>query len=86
MLSTIGSYVMAAGFVLTAIYLIHSLFKGAKAPANPWGGSTLEWEAASPPVHYNFDGPVPATGDPYDFDRVEYDPEIKGYVHKPLKA
>jgi cytochrome c oxidase subunit 1 len=84
--STIGSFVMAIGFVLTAIYLLHSLFKGAKAPANPWGGATLEWQTSSPPPHYNFDGEAPKTGDPYDFDRVVYDPETKSYHHKPLEA
>jgi cytochrome c oxidase subunit 1 len=77
---------MAIGFFLTAIYLIHSLFKGARAPKNPWGGVTLEWEAQSPPVHYNFDGDAPKVGDPYDFERVEYDRATRSYRHKPLKA
>jgi cytochrome c oxidase subunit 1 len=84
--STIGSYVMAAGFFLTAIYLIHSLFKGAKAPQNPWGGVTLEWQAESPPVHYNFDGDPPKVGDPYDFDQIEYDRETRSYRHKAATA
>jgi cytochrome c oxidase subunit 1 len=82
--STLGSYIMAAGFFLTAAYLIHSLFKGARAPMNPWGGATLEWQAASPPVHYNFDGDPPKTGDPYDFDQVVYDAETDSYHHKPV--
>jgi cytochrome c oxidase subunit 1 len=84
--STIGSYVMAAGFFLTAIYLIHSLFKGAKAPQNPWGGVTLEWQAESPPVHYNFEGDPPKVGDPYDFDQIEYDRETRSYRHKAATA
>ncbi len=84
--SSIGSYVMAAGFFLTAWYLLRSLSKGPKAPMNPWGGVTLEWQAASPPVHYNFDGDAPKTGDPYDFDRVEYVPEEGAFRHKPLSA
>ena len=82
--STVGSFVMAIGFVITAVYLIRSLFNGPKAPMNPWGGVTLEWQAASPPVHYNFDGDAPKTGDPYDFDRVKYDPETKSYHHEAL--
>jgi cytochrome c oxidase subunit 1 len=33
--STIGSYLLGLGFVLMAGYLLHSLFRGAPAPANP---------------------------------------------------
>jgi cytochrome c oxidase subunit 1 len=83
--STIGSYIMALGFFLTAGYLIHSLIRGRRAPMNPWGGATLEWQAASPPVHYNFDGPPPPVGDPYDFDRVHYDPKTRSYHHGALR-
>ena len=78
-LSSIGSYLMAAGFVITAIYLLHSVFAGRRAPANPWGGATLEWQCASPPPTQNFDTP-PVAGDPYDFSDLEYDARIGGYV------
>jgi len=45
--------------------------KGERAPANVWGGTTLEWQTASPPVHENFvDDPVITTG-PYDFEGAE---------------
>ena len=81
-LSTVGSYLMTVGFVLIAVYLLHSLFAGRRAPANPWGGATLEWHCASPPPAHNFDEPPPA-GDPYDFDGLEYDARIGGYVHGP---
>jgi len=77
-LSTIGSYLMAAGVFLTAYYLIHSLFKGERAPANPWGGRSLEWQCSSPPPHDNF-AKAPTVGDCYDFTPLEYVPEEKGY-------
>ncbi|RJP21905.1 MAG: cytochrome c oxidase subunit I [Candidatus Omnitrophota bacterium] len=80
-ISTIGSYVMAVGFVVCAAYLIHSLFRGRKAPANPWGSATLEWRCASPPPHDNFSAP-PTVGDPYDMSDVRFDPQIGGYVFK----
>ena len=64
--SSIGSFVMAAGFFLIAFYLLHSLFRGKKAPANPWGGRSLEWQCASPPPHANFSEP-PHVGDPSAF-------------------
>ncbi len=86
-LSTVGSYLMTVGFVLIAVYLLHSLFAGRRAPANPWGGATLEWHCASPPPAHNFDEPPPA-GDPYDFNDLEYDARIGGYVYgtRPVAA
>jgi cytochrome c oxidase subunit I len=49
-----GATVLALGYLLPGIYLIWSLFHGRKAPPNPWGGSTLEWQTASPPPRQNF--------------------------------
>ncbi|MBI2840049.1 MAG: cytochrome c oxidase subunit I [Acidobacteria bacterium] len=77
-LSTWGSYLMAVGFFLMAGYLLHSLFRGRKAPVNPWGSATLEWQTSSPPPHDNFPE-APAVGDPYDFSNLEYDPSLPGY-------
>ena len=84
--SSIGSFIMAAGFILTAIYLLRSLFVGRKAPMNPWGGATLEWQTASPPPKENFIGDPPLTGDPYDFDRVVWDPAERAFHHLPLSS
>jgi cytochrome c oxidase subunit 1 len=80
-LSTIGAFVLAIGFVITAAYLLHSLFRGRRAPANPWGGATLEWRCSSPPPVHNFDHPPPVS-DPYDYRAVEYDPRLEGYVFR----
>jgi cytochrome c oxidase subunit 1 len=79
--STIGSYLLGLGFVLMAGYLLHSLFRGAPAPANPWGGATLEWETSSPPPTHNFDHEFEA-GDPYDLDDLRRDLSSGGYVRK----
>ncbi len=78
-ISTLGAYFMALGFLITAVYLIHSLFRGAKAPANPWGGRSLEWQCTSPPPHDNF-AVTPRVGDCYDFSIVEWDDAQQGYV------
>jgi cytochrome c oxidase subunit 1 len=78
-ISTIGSYIMAVGFLMTAAYLIQSLISGEKAPANPWGGRSLEWQCASPPPHDNFKE-QPRVGDCYDFSIVRWDESQKGYV------
>jgi len=78
-ISSLGSYLMAAGFFMTAWYLVKSLYRGRPAPANPWGGGSLEWQAASPPVMHNFTD-EPVGGDPYDYSNQAYDPAIGGYV------
>jgi cytochrome c oxidase subunit I len=78
-ISTGGSYIMALGFVITGIYLLHSLFAGKKAPANPWGGASLEWQCTSPPPHDNF-SKTPRVGDCYDFSAVRWDETQQGYV------
>lgn len=78
-ISTIGSYIMAAGFFWTLYYLVQSLFSGAKAPSNPWGGRSLEWQCTSPPPHDNFKT-TPSVGDCYDFSVVKWDEEEGGYV------
>ena len=78
-ISTGGSYIMALGFVITGIYLLHSLFAGKKAPANPWGGASLEWQCTSPPPHDNF-SKTPRVGDCYDFSAVHWDEKQQCYV------
>ncbi len=78
-ISTLGSFIMAAGFVLCAVYLAHSLVAGKKATANPWGSVTLEWRTAPIPPHDNF-AVTPTAGDPYDYSQVRYDAKTGGYV------
>ena len=79
--STIGSYVQLVGFLLMAAYLYASLKGGKKAPANPWGGNSLEWHCQSPPIHLNFEE-APTVGDCYDYSQMVFDPETNGYVPK----
>ncbi len=80
-LSTLGSFVMGVGFMVAAAVLIHSLFRGRPAPANPWGAATLEWQTASPPPHDNF-AETPPVGDPYDVEVWQLDPATGGYVRR----
>ena len=76
--STVGAFALGGGLVIAAGVLVHSLFRGQKAPANPWGAATLEWQCSSPPPHNNFDDP-PTVGDPYALNRVVYDPDTRSY-------
>ncbi len=69
LISTIGSWLLATGLIIIFGNLIRSLFKGNKAPMNPWGGKTLEWTISSPPPPENFiESPVITSG-PYDFGK-----------------
>jgi len=79
-ISTLGSYVLTVGLFVILFNWIHSLKKGAKAPANPWGSNSLEWHTASPPPHHNFDEEVEGT-DPYDYRAWKYNPDIDGYEY-----
>jgi cytochrome c oxidase subunit 1 len=81
-ISTAGGYLFVGGLVLVAVNMIRSLFVGRQAPVNPWGAASLEWECASPPPRENFASPPPV-GDCYDFDGLEYDQQIQGYVKVP---
>lgn len=65
--STVGSWILGAGLVLTAVLFIRSLRSGKAATANPWGGATLEWMTSSPPPTENFDRRPVVTHGPYDF-------------------
>ncbi len=85
LVSTVGSYLLAVGFVIMAAYLLHSLLRGKPAPANPWGSATLEWQAPSPPPPDNFVSP-PTVGDPYAVEEWRYDARVGGYVRREATA
>ncbi|MFG0334307.1 MAG: cytochrome c oxidase subunit I [Maioricimonas sp. JB049] len=77
--STAGAMLLGFGLMLCAGVLVHSLLRGRKASANPWGSATLEWKCSSPPPHHNFDWP-PVVTEPYEYDHILYDPAHKGYI------
>jgi cytochrome c oxidase subunit I len=54
LITTIGSYVLALGLLLTLINVLVSLRRGALAAANPWDADSLEWSTPSPPPPFNF--------------------------------
>ncbi len=68
--STVGSFLLLVGFLVHLGVFIHSLVAGKTAPANPWGGLTLEWLADSPPDEHNFHHEPIVKHGPYDFDAV----------------
>ena len=65
--STAGASVLAVGFTMPAIYLIHSLFYGEKVGDNPWMLPGLEWRTSSPPPTENFEKMPVVTWEAYEF-------------------
>ncbi len=55
LLTSLGSFVFAIGVVLTLVNAAASYGRGVAAGPDPWGGTTLEWFAPSPPPVHNFD-------------------------------
>jgi cytochrome c oxidase subunit I len=70
-LSSAGASILAVGFVLPAIYLTYSWYKGPIAGPNPWGAKGLEWEAPSPPPTENFPVTPIVTTPAYAYTREE---------------
>jgi cytochrome c oxidase subunit I len=53
--STIGSFVLGIGVLVTVVNVLLSIKRGQKAGNDPWQGNTLEWFTPSPPPENNFD-------------------------------
>jgi len=54
-LSSIGALVLGVGILVMLINLIYCIFKGEKAPSNPFGSKSWEWQTTSPPPTENFE-------------------------------
>ena len=57
LVSSAGTAVIALSVLIFIVNAVRSYRRGAAAPDNPWGASTLEWASASPPPAYNFEHP-----------------------------
>src|SRR5450755_3776102 len=55
LISTIGSFILSAGILVTVINIAHSFKHGRIAGPDPWKANTLEWFTTSPPPVNNFD-------------------------------
>ena len=72
-LQPINVFITWAAFVMGASQLVFvgnffwSIWRGEKVDRNPWQSATLEWTAASPPPHGNFEMEPRVTHGPYCF-------------------
>jgi cytochrome c oxidase subunit 1 len=55
LISTIGSFLLGIGVLLTVVNALRSYRNGKIAGNDPWHGNTLEWFVQSPPPVNNFD-------------------------------
>jgi len=75
-LSSAGAVILALGYLLPLLYLGWSLFRGARAPGNPWQATGLEWSTTSPPPVDNFDTLPIVDAPPYDYRPNVIPPDV----------
>ena len=65
---SISAFCLAAAQIPFIINIFMSLYYGQKVDRNPWGATTLEWSAPSPPLpHVNFESTVEVYREPYEY-------------------
>jgi cytochrome c oxidase subunit I len=70
MFISIAAIITFTAQAIFAINFVYSIFKGKRAPQNPWNSNTLEWTAPINPGHGNWEGEIPAVYRwPYDYSK-----------------
>lgn len=69
---------VGAAFQLVFFWnFFYSIFKGKKAPMNPWRSTTLEWTAPVEHIHGNWPGELPEVHRwPYDYSKPGHDEDF----------
>ena len=84
-LSTIGAFVLGISMLVAIVNLIMSFWNGKRAPRNPWGATSLEWQAPTPPTLYNFEKP-PILHEIYNYDDLVEIEEDRWERRAPIEA
>jgi cytochrome c oxidase subunit 1 len=88
--STMGAYTIFAGMLVLLYAVVSSWRHGPIAPANPWGGKTLEWAVPNPIPLENFEVLPVVIADAYGYgegdpgilpEAIEPEPEPVGAGH-----
>ncbi|MDB2657478.1 cbb3-type cytochrome c oxidase subunit I [Crocinitomicaceae bacterium] len=67
---TIFAIIAAFGQILFLFNFFYSIFRGPKAPQNPWRSNTLEWTTPVEHIHGNWPGELPTVHRwPYDYSK-----------------
>jgi cytochrome c oxidase subunit 1 len=67
---TVFAILAALGQVIFLFNFFYSIFRGPKAPQNPWNSTTLEWTTPVEAIHGNWPGDLPTVHRwPYDYSK-----------------
>ncbi|MCX8081233.1 MAG: cbb3-type cytochrome c oxidase subunit I [Bacteroidia bacterium] len=67
---TVSAIIGALAQLIFLFNFFYSMFRGEKAPQNPWGSNTLEWTNPVAHIHGNWPGPLPVVHRwPYDYSK-----------------
>ena len=58
---------VGAAQIVFIFNMVWSLWRGQRAPANPWNANSLEWSLPSPPPHGNFTAMPHVYRGPYEY-------------------
>ncbi len=74
---TIFAIVAALGQLIFLFNFFYSIFRGPKAPKNPWNANSLEWTTPVEHVHGNWPGALPVVHRwPYDYSKPGADTDF----------
>lgn len=88
---SIAAFGLGISFLPWVYNMLNSWIRGKKAPDNPWGAKTLEWQTTSPPPLENFEVMPVVTGDAYGYGddsvvHARFGDSPKGPASKPAPA
>src|ERR1700726_1916221 len=63
---SLSAFGLGLSTLIFFVNFFYSMFKGPKAPRNPWNSTTLEWTVPSPPGHGNFEVTPTVYNGPYE--------------------
>jgi cytochrome c oxidase subunit 1 len=70
MFVSVAAFVTVAAQFLFLFNFFYSMYRGKRAPQNPWRSNTLEWTAPIEPGHGNWPGEIPKVYRwPYDYSK-----------------
>jgi cytochrome c oxidase subunit 1 len=76
-LVTCFAILAALGQVVFFINFFYSIFRGEKAPQNPWNSNTLEWTTPMAHIHGNWPGALPVVHRwPYDYSKPGHEKDF----------
>ena len=79
-INVISSMFALIGGIAQLIFIFnffYSMWRGPKAPQNPWKSNTLEWTAPVEHMHGNWPGEIPSVHRwPYDYSKPGYDEDF----------